>query len=216
MVVDMVDRICRIVTQQLVQKNIIEFEDYDIYMYGLQMFIASIFKGIGIFAIFYGLGWLKEAIVFIMAFGILRINAGGYHSSTYFRCFILTIITMIISIVLAIFIIPYTFMILPILVISILLVLQYAPVDTPNKPLSNEEYLVYRKRSIIVVLLESLIILIIFIIKKDFLIYCNIAAMAILNEALTLTPFVTKSVYRGRQFLEKEVKTNEKERFITK
>ncbi|SKC89086.1 accessory gene regulator ArgB-like protein [Maledivibacter halophilus] len=212
----MVDRICRIVTQQLVQKNIIEFEDYDIYMYGLQMFIASIFKGIGIFAIFYGLGWLKEAIVFIMAFGILRINAGGYHSSTYFRCFILTIITMIISIVLAIFIIPYTFMILPILVISILLVLQYAPVDTPNKPLSNEEYLVYRKRSIIVVLLESLIILIIFIIKKDFLIYCNIAAMAILNEALTLTPFVTKSVYRGRQFLEKEVKTNEKERFITK
>ncbi|WP_073150466.1 accessory gene regulator ArgB-like protein [Paramaledivibacter caminithermalis] len=203
----MIDKICRTITQKLVKNNIIKFEDHDIYMYGLQLFIVSIFKGIGIFAIAYGLGRIKEAAIFIIAFGILRINAGGYHFSTYFRCFIVTILTMTtfrcfivtiltmtISIILAIFITPYnTFITIPILAISILLVLQYAPVDTPNKPLSNKEYRIYRKRSIVTILLESLIILAVYILKKELSIYCNIATIAILNESLTLMPLVSKS-----------------------
>lgn len=195
MVKKMIDKICRTITQKLVKNNIIKFEDHDIYMYGLQLFIASIFKGIGIFAIAYGLGWIKEAAIFIIAFGILRINAGGYHCSTYFRCFIVTILTMTISIILAIFITPYnTFITIPILAISILLILQYAPVDTPNKPLSNKEYTIYRKRSIVTVSLESLIILVVYILKKELSIYCNIATIAILNESLTLMPLISKSV----------------------
>lgn len=55
----MIDGICRRII-----KNIIEFEDYEIYMYGLQLFIATAFKGIGIFAIAYGLGRIKETAVF--------------------------------------------------------------------------------------------------------------------------------------------------------
>jgi accessory gene regulator B len=206
MVKNMIDKICRTITQKLVKNNIIKFEDHDIYMYGLQLFIASVFKGIGIFTIAYGLGWIKEATVFIIAFGILRINAGGYHCSTYFRCFIVTILTMTISIILAIFITPYnTFITIPILAISILLVLQYAPVDTPNKPLSNKEYAIYRKRSIVTVSLESLIILTVYMLKKELSIYCNIATIAILNESLTLMPLISKSVANTKQSIKKEV-----------
>lgn len=203
----MIDRICRRITQSLVDKNIIDFEDHEIYMYGLQLFIAMVLKFIGIFAIAYGLGWMKEAVVFTLAFGILRVNAGGYHSSTYFRCFIVTVLAMAVSIGAATYITYYDvfFITISILTISILLVLQYAPVDTPNKPLSSKEYTVYRKRSIAIVIIESLVIVAIYILNRGLIMYCNIAAVAILVESLTLMPVISRKTEVRKEFQKKEV-----------
>lgn len=203
----MIDGICRRITQNLLEKNIIEFEDHEIYMYGLQLFISTIFKGAGIYAIAYGLGWIKEVTVFLIAFGILRTYAGGYHSSTYFKCFILTVVTMLASITMAKYItIHYSYFItLPMLVISALLIFKYAPVDTPNKPLSVAECKIYRRKSIMVIILESLTIISAYILKRDLIIYCNIAAIAILLEALTLTPVISNSILKEKELPKKEV-----------
>lgn len=69
---------------------------------------------------------------------------------------------------------------------TIILVLIYAPVDSKNKPLNEREYKKYRKISIYIVFLQVVIISISYFLNNDLFFYCNIAAVAILIEGLTL------------------------------
>lgn len=74
------------------------------------------------------------------------------------------------------------------IVVSILLVYEYAPVETENKPLSKDEVLIYKRRSMVTVLISSIIILATMHLLDVRLVLVNIASLAILAESITLTP----------------------------
>jgi len=184
----MIDSLSRNLTQILVNKNIIDFDDIDVYIYGFQLFLATVFKGIGLLIIGFTLGYVKEIIVFVAAFSTLRIYAGGYHSPSYLNCFIMTVIFALTSVIGAEMLtyINHFYITLGFLIIATILVLIYAPVDNDNKPLTENEYKRYRKISIIIIFLQVILIIGLYTFKKDLIYYCNIAAIAILIEALTL------------------------------
>ncbi len=186
----MIDRLSKKITQRLLDKQIISFDDWEVYMYGLQVIISGIAKFTGLMIIAWVLGWIIEAIVFITAFSLLRINAGGFHTDTYLKCFLVTSVITILSIwIVKNYFISSLFIYTAIILFSVgILVLFYAPVDTPNKRMVGNEKKIFKMRSIIVLMLEISIIVTTYFINPMLLVFCNIAAMAMIFEGITLTP----------------------------
>ncbi len=186
----MIDYLSNLVLDKFNKQNIIQKEDEQVYYYGLQLLIATLIKAIVFILVASLLGFVSETVVFLVFYSSLRVQAGGFHASSAFKCFILTVILVSISIAIA-YLVPYNFaskMQLTMLVVAILLVYLYAPVDTENKPLSKKEVLIYRRRSMIAVLVGSTIILATVYLYDELMILGNIAALAFFLESITLTP----------------------------
>lgn len=184
----MTDYICKIILEKLCIKNIIKEEDREVYGFGFKLFLATIFKVLGIMAIAAFTGLIKEAVVFLLFFSGIRIQAGGYHAKTVLNCFIGTLVLTFGSIAL-IKILPeiyYQHYILISMVASIFLVFLYAPLESKNKPLNREEKIVYRNRSLQTVIIGSIIILFSMVFSDKFIYFGAIASTGFLLESLTL------------------------------
>lgn len=190
-----VDLVSKRTTELLIDKNIISDSDNEIYVYGLQLLIATILKITGLFMIALFLGCIKEFIVFLAAFSILRVFAGGYHAQTYLKCFTVTAASMFSIIGLGRYI-PSDIsinLIVILMISSICLVAKYAPIDNPNKRLTDKEYKAFKKISILIVIIETIVILMSAVFYKESISYCIIASMAIFLECITLTPLISSS-----------------------
>lgn len=184
----MIDYICRTTVNKLCVKNIIKEEDMEVYQYGLELLIATVFKGLGIIIIASLTGLLIEATVFILFFSSLRVQAGGYHAETIMSCFIGTLILIFSSIILVkiLPVIYQPYYILIAVVSSIFLVFLYAPLESKNKPLTENEKIIYRCKSLHTVIIGSIIILFLVYLSDKFIYFGTISATAFLLESLTL------------------------------
>ncbi len=185
----MINHIAKIISKKLVFKNIIDFDDYEIYVYGLELLISNILEILGLIVIAYIFNCILEMIIFIVFFSLLRVNSGGYHAKTCFSCFIL-ISYMSLSSITAIKNIKFfnnnmVFLFLSIL-ISGFLIIKYAPVDNPNRTFTEKEKKIYRKRSLIALFTEILVIILSILVNRDMLPYCNVAVSSMLLQALSL------------------------------
>lgn len=174
----------------LIDHNIIASDDYEVYSYGLQLILATILKGAGLTIIALLMDVFKEFIVFIAFFSVLRVYAGGYHSKSYLNCFITTAISTFALIELAvIFKDMIGLMILTVLLlISCGLVIKFAPIESENKPLSKGQKEKFRKKSIQIVIIQSIIIILVNLIYPQLLIYGSVATFAIFLASITLIP----------------------------
>ena len=184
----MIDFICNLIVTRLNKEGIIQKEDNEVYLYGLQLLLSTLLKILGLMIIAYGLGVVRESIIFLLSFSVLRIHAGGVHAHTLFKCFISTAILMFSSIFIS-RLIPdnYNLNIQVILiVISIIMIYRYAPVADENKPLTDDEYVLYKKRSIITVLVVAIIIFVNNSLPWSYQYLSNISSIALFTESLTL------------------------------
>ncbi|MDU5080293.1 accessory gene regulator B family protein [uncultured Tissierella sp.] len=184
----MTDYICKLTLKELCARDIIKEEDIEVYRYGLQLLVATILKGLGIAIIGILTGLLKESIIFILFFSSLRIQAGGYHAKTVINCFIGTSMLLFPSILLLklLPVIYQPYYVLISMVFSIFFVYLYAPLESENKPLDEEEKILYRRRSLQTVIIGNIIILISMAFSDKFVYYAAIASTGFLLESLTL------------------------------
>ncbi|CAK7085551.1 accessory gene regulator B family protein [Tissierella sp.] len=184
----MTDYICKLTLKELCARDIIKEEDIEVYRYGLQLLVATILKGLGIAIIGILTGLLKESIIFILFFSSLRIQAGGYHAKTVINCFIGTSMLLFLSILLLklLPVIYQPYYVLISMVFSIFFVYLYAPLESENKPLDEEEKILYRRRSLQTVIIGNIIILISMAFSDKFVYYAAIASTGFLLESLTL------------------------------
>lgn len=191
----MIDKLSRKLTQKLIDNGIIAFDDWEVYMYGMQMLIFGAFKLVGFMLIAWVLGWLAEAFVFITVFSLLRAYAGGYHEDTYLKCFLMTsgVTFLSIWIVKKYFVSESIIYTAIIVAVAAVLVFIYAPVDSPSKRMVGREKAVFRARSLTVLFVEVTVIIAAYVISPNMTAFCNIAAMAMLFEAITLTPLVAEN-----------------------
>ncbi len=83
-----------------------------------------------------------ESIIFTVSFSVLREYGGGYHAKTRKKCFVLSIMTLVVA--LSIIKLAESFQILMfpicgIALISAIYILLKAPIDTPNKRFDEDE-----------------------------------------------------------------------------
>ena len=153
----MFNRISQKLSDQFEQQGIISSDEKELYRYGLRQGFTILLNILSVALIGWMLDALVECCIYLIAYTVLRIFAGGYHARTPIRCY-LFFITMVTACLLVIKYLPLTDLICCVLFsIGIVCVFLLAPVEDKNKPLDEIERQVYRKRTYIVLFVELLV-----------------------------------------------------------
>lgn len=143
-----------------VENEIIEKEKSEIFAYGLELMMITVFDILAILILSLFLHCFLETVIYLLAFIPLRIYTGGYHADSALRCFLIFLCSFILFVVL-IAVIPagcYIYIEALIAVIGLIAVFLLAPIENSNKPLGKTEILFYKKISRIIVIVHTLII----------------------------------------------------------
>ena len=179
----MLERLSEKFALKLVNAGIIPESDAEIYVYGFFQTVMLILNIITTLLLGFAFGLIIPCILLNLAYIPIRISAGGHHADNPFRCYINS--TIMIAILLAVikWVPVYRSVTFILLVISSVIVWILAPVETENNPLDEVERHVYRKRSIVILIIEIIAVLFFLIFSK------RIAAtivLGLLSEALML------------------------------
>lgn len=159
----MIDKICAKLTQKI-RKEMPEIDDEraEIIMYGLQIIIGEIPKGIIILVIAYFLGIFKLTLISVLIVAPYRCVSGGVHMKTHIGCIIYTLLLYSGSALLGKYLIleGSTKLIvgLTIWIFCMTMIKLYAPADTENVPiLRKKERLQKQILSYIILTVEFII-----------------------------------------------------------
>lgn len=86
----MIETLSRRVVAGLLKNHAICEKECGIYQYGCEIFLSMLLNTCFIFFQGILMDRLLETIIFIVCFIPIRVYAGGFHASSFFRCFILT------------------------------------------------------------------------------------------------------------------------------
>ena len=137
------------ITEALCASSTIEESDKELYQYGFFLLLSHIF-----FLLLTALVgvWFQvpvESILFYIMFSLVRSYAGGIHAKTESVCILLTSFAIFISIagMYLMKVVESIFTPLGMLLVGVTSILALCPLDTQEKPLSNEERKYYRQAS---------------------------------------------------------------------
>lgn len=163
-------------------------EDLEKIKYGIHVLLLNIFKLLILFVMAYFLNILQYTFVILIAFGFLRSFASGMHADSSIGCTVSTILIFIGGSYLSIYVPLNNNIIFIIFVLSLGLMLLYAPADTKKRPFVSKKLRKSLKiKSVLAVILLYAIVL---FIKDD--IYKNLITYGILVESLLITPLIYK------------------------
>ena len=174
------------ITNAIAQNGTIKAEDKELYKYGIQqgmMILLNLCTTLIIGAVF-EMVW--QSILFTVAYIPIRSYAGGYHSKTPQRCYIFSIL-MIIAVLWGMKYFNNTYFIcIALLVFASIIILLLSPVEDKNKPLDKLEKRIYKKRTLIILGIEILIILLFLVIDILSISFCMVIALFSLSIMLVL------------------------------
>lgn len=163
-------------------------EDLEKINYGLLVIILNFFKLVLLLATAYILGVLNYTVLSLLVFGALRIFASGPHSDSSLKCIILNYIFFLGDVYLSIYLKTNIYILTTIFLVSIILILLYAPADTAKRPIVSAKL---RKKLKIYSLSTAIAFFIICLFNNNMIVK-NIIIFAILEESICLTPFFYK------------------------
>ena len=126
-------------TDYLVRHQVIDKDDRDIYEYGFHALYNNIIDITSIVIIALWLNMLPQTIIYHIAFISLRNTAGGYHTTTHLRCFIMSTMIFLLSL----FGIAQTassIINIGLACLSVIIIWMKAPVEHMKNPLSIKKY----------------------------------------------------------------------------
>lgn len=136
----------------LANRGIFNSEDAEVYAYGFELMISTAINIVLVIIISFLFAAPLAWIFFLLAFIPLRTTAGGYHAKTHLKCCITFCvgytIFMLIPIFLSGFMTPLTLVIIS--AASLITVLLLSPMPASSKPMSEEQRVLNRKRSIVI------------------------------------------------------------------
>lgn len=158
--------------------------------YGLEGIYLTVTKTIVIIIAALLLNFLKEIIILLLLFNIIRYFSFGFHAEKSSECLILSIFNFLL--------VPYIFLKLNtslfvnliICGICLILLLIFAPADTPKRPLKSKKKRIIRK--IITLVVGFIYTCLVIIFKNNYisqLLVCCLIATAIVVNPLTYLLF---------------------------
>ena len=186
MVIKMLKELSNKITKKLVDINIIEAADSELYEYGFWQGSVLFFNFLTVVLLGILFNMLLESIIFLIFYGVLRTIAGGYHARTQHACYILSIILIIVVLTILKTFPSNTILccILTILSISVIFIL--APVQDENKLLDETEKKIFKKLSRVISLLYGFIIFLLFLLNKNELAYCVVISLFTISIMLII------------------------------
>lgn len=174
------------ITQSLIDNQIIESEERELYRYGIQQGLTIVLNLVTTLLIGLLCDMIWQSIVFTVAYIPLRSFAGGYHAKTPTRCYIFSIALMF-AVLLAMKLVPFTVFICGIMLsVSGVIILWLSPVEDRNKPLDAVERRVYRQRALLIWTFELAITVICLWLQIMPLAICLTATLTVMAVMLLL------------------------------
>jgi len=158
-----------------------------VYYYGFQIIIGGINKFLILIIPGLLLNILPQLLITTFSFASLRIWTGGLHYDSYTKCSYISLLSFTITALLAKYIILNQFITMLIFLSVFILILIYAPVEHPNRPIKEKEKIRFK-----IIALFVLTILIIIYIFTNNVIICNSIIYGILLTGVISTPFANK------------------------
>lgn len=149
------------ITDMLWTQGIIQEDDIDKCKYGIELFISSFLEICSILLISIILGNFAGTVLLFVFFIPLRIYAGGYHADTKLKCYLISLMMYAVSYIVAIISPPKILILVNVFgtIFSLIIVLIKSPIIHVNKSVNDIERKNYRKISISICLIETVIIL---------------------------------------------------------
>lgn len=148
-----------LLTQKMIEKQIIKESDQDIYKYGLEnsyLILINVLTTIiiGIFA-----GRLVFTLVFLLSFITLRSFAGGFHLESKFLCYIVSNLILIVPLFGQEFFYQFTTNISRTIMLALvfLVIMSLSPVECRNRKYDSIEKKIFRKLSRIILTIQVVI-----------------------------------------------------------
>lgn len=152
----MIQKIIDRIIEKQVQNRTIAFEEINIYKYGyILMFevVVNVLLALMIGMIFNSLG----VVLFFLGMYIpLRSFCGGWHADTLCKCTFISNFILLIEILCVRSVAQHIniFVLLFMFLVSVMLIIYMAPVETSTKKISKEEGIRYKKKIRIIILVQ--------------------------------------------------------------
>jgi len=141
----------------MVRNNVVREEERDIYDYGIDQIV---FTGLTTLSMI-GIGIISKSLwtifIFSLFYMILRVYAGGYHADTQLKCFVLSNVMIVVVIAIEKYIPISTIFQVSAVILSSIMIAWLGPVDTVTKRLDDLERSIYKKRMLIIMIIENAI-----------------------------------------------------------
>jgi len=163
-------------------------EQIEKIQYGLEALYLSITKVIIILIVSFLLNILKETLIVLLLFNILRATGFGLHATKSWGCWITSLPTFIVVPWICKFIVIPLYILIIIASISLLCFLFFAPADTHKRPLIRKKRRIIYK--VLTILLGLIYLAGIILINNIFI--ANALAMTMLIESVLICPLTYK------------------------
>lgn len=182
----MINKISEKLTYKLIENCVIKNGEYELYHYGLFLLISEIWLLCYCLLIGAILKILLPSILFYFVFFCVHRFSGGFHAKSELHCQIITLSFFLFSIIA----IKQSVQTNPIVLIGIYLcsstiLIALSPADTPQKPLSKKEKLLFKKITLLIVIIDFIAIVLLNI--QYMYLYANAIIVAVLLQTLSIT-----------------------------
>ena len=148
----MIEKCANIIADWLISCNVVEETDKELYSYAVYSILLSLSPlalaiGFGIC-----MGCVRRSITIIMPFVIIRKFSGGFHTKHAWSCLIWSCLLLLLCIVMSFYIKCGWGTALITVGAAVSLILN-SPIDNVNRELGWEEYLRYKKITIVIVII---------------------------------------------------------------
>lgn len=199
----MISEISKRISLFLCRKNIIKYEDIEIYKYGFEMICSTTLGFIITIIIGMILRMFFLSIVYYTMFVAIRQFTGGYHANSYFKCnMMFATVTSLVFVFTKMAVYSKTYTIpnhILFLILSFIVVLHFAPVENENKPLDQNQKKRNKNISVALTLIVSVLSCAIYVFSVQ-----SSALMAFTQLAIAVLIVITKLVKEGGKDAEDE------------
>lgn len=170
----MIARLSKRIASFFVRNEVIKSEDEEVYEYGLQLLLSTVFNGIIALTLAIISGTVWQCVCYLAVFVLLRKSSGGFHAKTHFGCCCILAAVLSLFIMLIKFVPNEDYVIVATIAVifSVCMILMFAPLEHENKPISDRDKSRLRKISIIYAILFTLLVFVLFIAKLKMIMIC--------------------------------------------
>lgn len=177
-----------------IMEQIKKYNDYDNtklaeIKYGIETIYLTIVKTIVFIIIAILLKTIKELGLLMLFYGILRLTGFGVHAQKSIHCWISSITIFVIIPILIKYVNLQNYILYPLLLISFIILIVYAPADTPKRPLINKRKRIIYK--ILTIIISFIYVMAILCIKNNNII-TNTLLYSMLLESFLVAPYTYK------------------------
>ena len=143
-------------TNWLISKGVIETVEKEVYEYGIFQMMVNMIDTLSILIMAILFNEITVTCCYIACFCMLRKYAGGYHAKRLIGCYGMTVGSALLMIITVKVISLSPVVILAVWLVSLIIIFLFSPVQNRNKMLDEIEQTVYKKRVILIFILESI------------------------------------------------------------